>query len=147
MISVSSPKGCHFGIKAQPYPTTYRLQCWEAPGQTAIRIGTRPHSSADRVLEAILNSQPPMNTPLDTALPTRWTRPRSTHQWAGTQSLPPGSLNEPRNQPYPPDGRYQKQEELQHSSQQKGEHKHRKSDEMRWQRNMLQMKEQHKNPQ
>ena len=40
--------------------------------------------SADRLPKAVLSSQPPLNTPIDTALPSRETQPSSTHQRAGT---------------------------------------------------------------
>ena len=84
LISVSFTRGRQFGIKTEPYPTSYRLQCWNTPGQRISKIGTWPHPSADRVPKAILRSQPPTNMSLDMALPTRGTRPRSTHQWAST---------------------------------------------------------------
>ena len=77
LISMSSPGGHHFGIKTWPYLTAYRLQCRKASGQTTSKMGTQPHPSADRLPKAILSSQPPINTPLDTALPTRGTRPTS----------------------------------------------------------------------
>ena len=51
------------------------------------------------------------------------------------------------NQPHSPGGRIQKGEEMQFCSLQKGDHKHTQSDQMRWQRNMLQIKEHGKNPQ
>ena len=84
LISVSSPRGHHFDIKAWPYPTAYRLQCWNASCQTTSRVGIQPHPSTDRVPEAILSSQPLLNTILDTALSTRGTTHSPTNQWAGT---------------------------------------------------------------
>ena len=70
------------------YPIDYKFQCWNASGQTTSRIGTQPfyslHPIADRVPKATLSSQPPLNTQLDMTLPTRGTRPSSTHQWEGT---------------------------------------------------------------
>ena len=47
----------------------------------------------------------------------------------------------------PTGGRHQKQEELRPCSLRKGDLKHNKLDKMRRQRNMIQMKEQDKNPQ
>ena len=46
----------------------------------------------------------------------------------------------------PTGGRHQKQEKLQECRLQKGDHKNRKSDKMRQQRNMLQLNEQGKKP-
>ena len=43
-------------------------------GQTNNRVAAQPHPSADRLLKVFLSM----------ALPTRGTRPNSTHQWAGT---------------------------------------------------------------
>ena len=48
------------------------------------------------------------------------------------------------DQTQPPGGIHQKQEGLQSHSLRNKDHKHRKLDKMRWQRNMLQMKEQDK---
>ena len=62
------------------------------------------------------------------------------------QSLPSGNFHKPLRQPHAPEGRQQKQEELQSCSLQNGNHNHRKLDKMRQQRNMSQMKEQGKTP-
>ena len=67
--------------------------------------------------------------------------PEGRHQF-----FPTGSLHKTLNQPNPPGGRHQKQEKLQECRLQKGDHKNRKSDKMRQQRNMLQLKEQGKKP-
>ena len=85
----------------------------------------------------------PLNTPLDTALPNRGKRPSCNDQVGRHQSLSPGNLHKPLDQPYPPGGRHQKQEELQTCSL-RNDQKHRKLDRMRRQRNMSQMKEQDK---
>ena len=61
---------------------TYRFQGWDASGQTTNRAGTQTHSSADRQTKDFLNSQAPLDTPLDVALSTRAPRPRSFHKWA-----------------------------------------------------------------
>ena len=43
----------------------------------------KPHPLGDRLPKDFLSSQPPLDMPLDTALPTRGPGPMSTHQWAG----------------------------------------------------------------
>ena len=110
-ISMTSPRGHHFGTETWPHPTACRLQCWDTSGQTSNRAGTQPHPSADRLSEVLLTPQPPINTPLDTVLPTRGTRPSSTHQWAGTSPSDQEACTS-LDQPHPPGGRHQKQEEL-----------------------------------
>ena len=75
------------------------------------------------------------------ALPTRAT-PNSTHH----QSLPSGSLHKPLRYPHPPEDRQEKQEELQSCSLWNENHIHRKTDKMKRQRTMYQMKEQDKTP-
>ena len=62
-------------------PSACRLQCWLASCQTTNRVGTQPHSSADKWIKVLLG----------TALPTRGTRPSPTHH----QTLPSGSLHKP----------------------------------------------------
>ena len=54
-------------------------------------------------------------------------------------------MHKSQDPPHPPEGRHQKEEELQSSSLQKGDP--RKSDKTWWQRNVFQVKEQDKNPQ
>ena len=51
------------------------------------RVGTQPPVSADRLSKVIMNSQAPLNTPLDKALMTRGTRPSFSHQ--GQAPIPP----------------------------------------------------------
>lgn len=75
LIGMSSHRGHHFDIKTWPCPTTYRLQCWNASGQTASRIGTHCYPSADRLSKAVPSSQLPLNTLFDKALLTRETHP------------------------------------------------------------------------
>ena len=140
LLGVSSPGGHHFGIKTWPSPTAYRFQSWNTSAQTISRLGT--HLSADRWPIAILNTQPLLNTLLDMTLRNRRTRSSSTHQWEGTSPSHQGSLYKPHDQPPQPEGRHQKQAELQFCSLGKGDHKHSKLNKMTWQRNMLQMKEQ-----
>ena len=104
---------------------------------------TQPYSSV-RVLKVFLSSQPSQNTPLDTGIPTR--RKSKFHPPEGRyQSLPLGSLRKPQDQPQPSEDIHPKQEELWSCSLLKGDHKHRNLDKMRQPRNMLKMKEQHKN--
>ena len=73
-----------FLTKTWPHPIACRLQSWDASGQTTNRMGTRPHSSVDRLPKVVLNQQLPANIFRDMGLPTRGTRSSSTHQWAGT---------------------------------------------------------------
>ena len=84
LIRVSSPRDPHFGTKTQPYPTTCSLQCWKDSDQTATKIATQPHPAEDRLPKGVHNSQTTKNTPFDVALPIRGTRPSSTKQRAGT---------------------------------------------------------------
>ena len=93
--------------------------------------------------------QPPINTPLDTALPTRGIGSSSNTALPPVSrypSLPPGSLHKPQDQPHPSGDRQQKQEDLQSCSLQNGDHKERKLNKMRWQRNTFHLKEQDKKP-
>ena len=93
---------------------------------------TQPLPSADRLPKVVLSSQSPLNTPPDMGLSTRRTRPSSTHQWAGSCPSHQEACTSP-GPTSPSRGRHQKQEELQSCSLQKGDHKHRKLDKMRWQ--------------
>ena len=71
---------------------------------------TREHSPARRETCCSKSAQShcrPLHTTLDTALPTRGTRPSSSHQRAGTRP-PHRGLHTPRDQPRPR-GRWQKQ--------------------------------------
>ena len=128
LIGVSSPGGHHFGTKTWPYPTAYRFQCWNTSGQTTSRLGTP--LSADRWPTAILKTQPPLNILLDMTLPNRRTRSSSTQQWEGTSPSHQGSLYKPQDQPPQPEGRHQKQAELQFRNLGKGNHKHSKLNKM-----------------
>ena len=83
-ISVSAPGGCHIGTKTWSHETACSLRCWDTSGQTTKRAGTQPHPPAGRLPKVFLSPHPPLDTPLDTAPPTRGTRPSSVHQRAGT---------------------------------------------------------------
>ena len=48
-ISVNSRVGHHFGTETWPRLTACSLQCWDPSSQTTNRVGTRYHSSADRL--------------------------------------------------------------------------------------------------
>ena len=64
-------------------PTACRLQCWDASGEMTNMAGTEPHPSVDRLPKDFLSPQPPLDMPLDMALPSRGPRPSPTHhQWA-----------------------------------------------------------------
>ena len=91
-----SPRGPIFGTKTWPHPKAYKLQSWNASGQTTSKTGIQLHPSADRLPKVILSSQLPQNTPLGTALPTRQTRSSSTHQRAGTSPFHQEACTNPR---------------------------------------------------
>ena len=80
------------------------------------------------------------------ALPNRWKGLNSTHQNAGT-SPPTRKPTQATGQTSPTGGRDQKKEEIRPCSLGKGDLKHSKLNKIRKQRNILQMKEQGKNPQ
>ena len=86
LIGMSSPGGHHFDTKTWLHPIACRLQCWDTSGQTTNRVGKEPHPSADRLPKIFRSPQPSLNTPLDTALPTRGIRPSSTHKGTDTRS-------------------------------------------------------------
>ena len=115
-----------------------RLQCWNASGQSNSRMRMQPDTSAVRLSKVILRSQPPLNTPLDMALPTRGTRSSSTT--SGQAPVPP---TEVCTSPFT-NFTYQGQTSEARGSTilKKRDHKHRK---LICHRNMLQMKDKHKN--
>ena len=83
-ISVSSPRGCHFGTENWPHPTAYRppvLGCLRPNNQQG---GNTAPTSSRQAAKFVLSQQPPMKTHFDMAMLTRRTRLISTHQWAGT---------------------------------------------------------------
>ena len=55
LITVSSPRGHHFGTKTWPYPTACRLQCWDTSGQTTNMVGTQLHPSSNRLPKVVLS--------------------------------------------------------------------------------------------
>ena len=57
-----------------------------------------------------------------------------------------GNVHKPLREPHPPEGRQQKQEKLQFCSLWKENHIHRKTDKMKRQWTLYQMKEQDKTP-
>ena len=84
--------------------------------------------------KVFLNSQPPLNTPLDTALTITERRPSTTHQ-----SLSPGSLCKPLDHPHPSGGKSKRNYDPAACRDHK--HKKTKGDD----RKMFQRKEQDKN--
>ena len=110
------------------------LECLESNKN---RMGTHPNHH-DRLSKLVLRSQPPLNTPLDMALPTRGTRSSST-----TSGQAPVSPTEVCTSPFT-NFTYQGQTSEARGSTilKKRDHKHRK---LIWHRNMLQMKDKHKN--
>ena len=87
------------------HPTACRCQCWDTSGQTTNCAGRQPHPSANRMPKDFLSPQPPLDMPLDMALPTRGPRPSSTHQWAGARSkktmIPYAADHQQQVRPYP----------------------------------------------
>ena len=126
--------------KTWPHPTAQSLRPNNQQG------GNTAHLSPDGLYKLHLRQEPPLDTPLDTALPTRGTRHSSAHQCTGTSASNQEACTSLLDQTHPLGGKYQKQEELQSCGLQKGDHKHRELDKMRCQRNMFQKKVQDKNP-
>lgn len=115
-----------------------------ASGQTTRKTGIQPNPSANSLQKVILNSWTPQNTHPEKTWPIRGTRLSSTYQRPSTSPLyQEANINPWTNLTT----RQQKQEELQPYSLWKGNHKHSNLDKMRWQRNLLKMKEQGKNSQ
>ena len=81
LISVSSQQGHHSGIKTNSLWVLV-LKCLRPNINQRIEI--QAHSLADRLPKAILSQQLPLNTILDTAMPSRETGQSSTHQRADT---------------------------------------------------------------
>ena len=79
--------------------------------------------------------------------PWKGTKHNFTQQRADTESLSPGSLHKPLDQPHLRRGRHHRQEVLWSHSLGNRDHKQLKLDETINQRNTVQMKEQDKNPQ
>ena len=88
-----------------------------------------------RSIKITLDPQLLLNISLDMALPTRETKPSSTHQGAGISPSHQKACSSPLDQPHPP------------GTEQPVDHKHRKSDKMRQRRTMFQKKEQYTTPQ
>ena len=102
-----------------------RLQCWVASDQTNNREGTQPHPSTVKWIKVLLSS---------------------AHQSNRQLYPPPVPPIKPLRQLHPPEGREQKQEELQSCSLWNKNHIHRETDKMKRQRAMYQMKQQDKTP-
>ena len=88
-----------------------------------------------------------LKTPFKMALPIKGTRPSFMHEREGTSSYSKTACRSHWTNFTHQGADIQKWEELQSCSMWKGSHEHRKLDTMRWQRNMLQMKEWDKPPQ
>ena len=76
----------HFGNKTLSYTSACRLQYWNTSGQKTNWVGIQLHLSAESLHKVLLGTQLPLNRPLDTAMPSRRTKPNSAHQWAGTSA-------------------------------------------------------------
>ena len=70
----------------------------------------------------------------------------TVEEFQGKKSAAAIKIKEEQRQPHPPEGRQQKQEELQSCSLWNKNHIHRKTDKMKRQGTMYQMKEQDKTP-
>ena len=114
----SSPGDCHF---AKSWPLVWRHEDSEAPGQTARRVGTQPHPSANRLPKVLQGTQLSIIPLRDTAPPTRGIRqlqpPVGRHQCLLSGSLPQAPVSTS-----PTRVEHQKQERLQPCSLQKGIH-------------------------
>lgn len=97
--------------KTWTHPIVYRLQCYDASGQTTNMAVTQHHSSADRPPKDFLSTQPPLDKSLNTALPTRHqTAKAQLHPPGGKHWLfPPGSLHKPLDKIHSSGGSYQEQ--------------------------------------
>ena len=78
-------------------------QCWEAPGQTTIQVGSQPCPSVNRLPKDPSGTQPPLISPRDKATPTRGIRISSTYQWASTSPSHQEAYSKPLY-PYQPQG-------------------------------------------
>ena len=79
-------------LSLAPPKSPGRLQCWVASGQTTNREGTQSHPSTVKWIKVLLSS---------------------AHQSNSQLYPPPVPPIKPLTQPHPPEGRQQKQEELQ----------------------------------
>ena len=127
-------------------PNYQQLPELDASHQTTNKTGTQTHPSEHRLSKVILSSQTPQNTPPDMALLIRGKILSSNHQNAGTSPSHQEAYTRHWTNPTTR-GREQKQKELQPCSLGKGDLKYCKLHKMRRQRNILQAKEQDKNPQ
>ena len=102
---MSSPRGPHFSTKTWPHPTTWRLQCWKALGQTTKKTGTQHTHQKTGCLKSYrakshINTHPltwpcppegqdpaPTNRGTSPSNQEAYTSPRSklTHQGANTR--------------------------------------------------------------
>ena len=127
-------------------PNCQQLPALDALHETTNKTGTQTHPTAHRLPKVILSSQAPQNIPPDTALLIRGHKLSYTHQNAGTSLFHQKAYTSHWTN-LTTRGREQKQEELQPCSLKKGDLKCCKLVKMRRQRNVLQAKEQDKNPQ
>ena len=126
-------------------PNSLQALVLERLRRTTSKIGTQPRSSADRLPKAILSQQPPLNTNLNMAMPSREQDPAPPTR--GQTPVPPtrkpaqvSGTTSPTRRQTPERGAIIMQPTERRL-------KHRKLDNMTWQRNMSQTKEQDKNSQ
>ena len=90
-------------ILAKSGPTS---QCWEAPGQTAIQVGSQPHPSVNKLPKEPSGTQTPLIPSRDKAPPTRGRRIRisPTNRWAGISPSHQEAYSKAPYQPQPQGG-------------------------------------------
>ena len=98
-------------ISTRPGPTQHPVSSSAGTPQAKQPTG-QEHSATHQQAGGLKLPEPtaPLHTPLDMALPTRGPKSSSTHQWAGTSPSYQEALHKTLDQPHPPGGRHQKQE-------------------------------------
>ena len=81
-------------------------QCWEAPGQTTIQVGSQPLPSVNRLPKDAPGTQLPLISLRDKAPPTRGRRIRisPTNRWAGISPSHQEAYSKAPYQPQPQGG-------------------------------------------
>ena len=107
LTGVSCPRGCHCDAKTWPHPIALRLQCWDASGQTINRVVHTPEEQDPAPLTSGQAPIPPISQLAQKPLKPATQAMRQSPKARGNTIQQPGNC------------------------------KHRKSDKIRWQRNML----------
>ena len=95
-------------------------QDWKPHAKHQMEWGHSPPTS--RLPKVLPGTEPSLIAPRDKAPPSQGTRFSSTCQWSGTSPSHQETCNKPLYQLHPQGGRHQKQERLQPSCLQKGDH-------------------------